>query len=208
MFISICLLTGCDDKNFGIKYNVDGNTSDKINFSNNDNPEVAMKINGYGSIVIELYPDIAPNTVNNFISLVKSGFYDGNNFHRLKPGFVLQGGDPNGNGTGGCGYHIQGEFSNNNFKNDLKHTKGIVSMARSKLPNSAGSQFFIVLGTKTELDGNYAAFGNVIMGMENIEKIEKNAKYNSKTERLEENIIIKKAIVNTKGKEYSEPEKI
>ena len=207
VLISVCLLTGCEDKVFETNFNVSGNTYDNVNYSGNDNPEVAMRINGYGAIIIELYPDIAPNTVNNFISLVKSGFYDNNSFHRLAPGFVLQGGDPKGDGTGGPGYHIQGEFTNNNFKNELKHTKGIVSMARSKLPNSAGSQFFIMLGTKTSLDDNYAAFGKVIKGMENIEKIEKNEKYNKQTEKLETNIIIKKALVNTKGKEYSEPEK-
>ena len=202
-------LTGCgnDNNNLNINFNINGNESDE--FNNGDNPEVAMEIDGYGAIVMELYPDIAPNTVNNFISLVKSGFYDNNTFHRLVSGFVLQGGDPKGDGTGGPGYHIQGEFNSNNFTNNLKHTKGIVSMARSTLPNTAGSQFFICLGTATSLDGNYAAFGKVIKGMDVIDKIEKNAKIsNSETGKLVNNIIIKKALVNTKGIQYNEPDKI
>ena len=208
VIISVIFLTGCQSKELlGINFDVNGNTSDQFNYDT-DNPTVAMKIKGYGAIVMELYPDIAPNTVNNFIYLIKTGYYDNNSFHRLEPGFVLQGGDPNGNGTGGPGYHIYGEFTSNNYKNDLKHTKGIVSMARSKLPNSAGSQFFIMLGTSTKLDGNYAAFGKIVDGMDIIEKIEKNEEVeNKKTGKLKNNLIIEKALVNTKGKEYSEPEK-
>lgn len=207
IFVTCILLTGCEDKTLlGIDFNNGNETT--LNY-NTENPVIAMNIKNYGAIVMELYPDIAPNTVNNFISLVKSGFYDNNNFHRLEPGFVLQGGDPNGNGTGGPGYHIQGEFTSNNFKNDLKHTKGIVSMARSSLPNSAGSQFFIMLGTKESLDGNYAAFGKIIDGMNIIEKIEKNEEVeNKKTGKLKENLIIKKAVVDLKGKEYPDVVKI
>lgn len=211
LLISFTLLTACSenkDNDLGINFNIDGNESSEIKY-NTDNPVVAMKIKDYGAIVIELYPDIAPNTVNNFISLVKSGFYDNNTFHRLMPGFVLQGGDPTGTGTGGPGYHIQGEFSKNNFKNDLKHTKGIVSMARSSLPNSAGSQFFIMLGTATNLDGDYAAFGKVIDGMDIVERIEKNEKVeNNKTGKLANNLTIVKSIVNTNGKEYPDVEKL
>ena len=207
LLISILLLTGCSkENNLGINFNVQGNESNEFNYDRN-NPTVAMKIKDYGAIVIELYPEIAPNTVNNFISLVKSGYYDNNTFHRLDPGFVLQGGDKTGTGSGGPGYHIQGEFTNNNFKNDLKHTKGIVSMARSSLPNSAGSQFFIMLGDKSSLDGNYAAFGKVIDGMENIEKLEEKEKdniANKSSGKLKNNIILEKALVNTKGKEYPE----
>ena len=204
LLISVVLLTGCS--NLGINFDIEGNESDSFSYS--DNPEVAMKIEKYGEIVIELYPDIAPNTVNNFIYLVKTGFYDNNTFHRLVKGFVLQGGDPEGTGKGGPGYHIPGEFTSNNFKNDLLHTKGIVSMARSSLPNSAGSQFFIMLGTATHLDGNYAAFGKVIKGMEIIEKIENYEEVaNQESGKLKTNIKIIKAIVNTKGKEYPEPEK-
>lgn len=209
MLISLSLLTGCKikDSDLGINFKVDSNEA-SINYES-ENPLVAMKIKGYGAIIIELYPNIAPNTVNNFISLTKSGFYDNNTFHRLAKGFVLQGGDPTGTGTGGPGYHIQGEFSSNNFKNDLKHTKGIVSMARSSLPNSAGSQFFIMLGTAEHLDGDYAAFGKVVKGMENIEKIEKNAEtVSAKSDQLKENLIIEKAIVDTKGTVYKEVEKI
>ena len=204
--ITIILFSTSCKNNLGINFDIEGNESSNFNYS--DNPEVAMDIKKYGAIVIELYPDIAPNTVNNFISLVKSGFYDNNSFHRLEKGFVLQGGDPTGTGKGGPGYHIQGEFTNNNFKNELKHTKGIVSMARSTLPNSAGSQFFIMLGDRSELDGNYAAFGKVIQGMDVIEKIEKNEEIENKnTGKLKTNITIKKALVNTKGKDYNEPEK-
>jgi len=209
MLISLSLLTGCKikDSDLGINFKIEGNEA-SIDYET-ENPLVAMKIKGYGAIIIELYPNIAPNTVNNFISLTKSGFYDNNTFHRLAKGFVLQGGDPTGTGTGGPGYHIQGEFSANNFKNDLKHTRGIVSMARSSLPNSAGSQFFIMLGTAEHLDGNYAAFGKVVKGMENVEKIEKNAEtVSAKSDQLKENLIIEKAIVDTKGTVYKEVEKI
>jgi len=203
------LSTGCSSKNeenlLGINFNIEGNTVDNLNYDTT-NPLVAMKIKNYGAIVIELYPDVAPNTVNNFISLTKSGFYDNNTFHRLVKGFVLQGGDPSGTGTGGPGYHIQGEFTSNNFKNDLKHTKGIVSMARSSLPNSAGSQFFIMLGSASNLDGEYAAFGKVIDGMEIIEKIEKNEKVTN--EILNNILTIEKAIVDTRGITYPEVEKI
>ena len=158
---------------------------------------------------MELYPEYAPNTVNNFISLVKSGFYDNNSFHRLVPGFVLQGGDPEGTGTGGPGYSIYGEFETNKYyKNTLKHEKGIVSMARSGLPNSAGSQFFICLDTASNLDGSYAAFGKVIKGMDVIEKIASKEKVaDSETGKLETNLTIKKALVDTKGVDYPEPEK-
>ena len=167
---------------------------------------VPLDISGYGAIVMELYPDIAPNTVNNFISLIKNGFYDNNSFHRLIPGFVLQGGDPKGDGTGGPGYTIKGEFTNNRFTNTLKHTKGIVSMARSSENDSAGSQFFIMLDTATNLDNNYAAFGKVIDGMDLIDKIASNEVVaNSQTGKLKKNLTIKKALVDTKGKEYSEP---
>ena len=168
-----------------------------------------MYIKNYGSIVIELYPDIAPNTVNNFISLVKSGFYDNNSFHRLVPDFVLQGGDPKGDGTGGPGYSIKGEFSNNGFENNLKHEKGIVSMARSNDNDSAGSQFFIMLGTSTYLDGDYATFGKVIAGMDIIDKIAKNEKVSDDaTGKLVHNLTIKKALIDLKGKTYPEVEKI
>lgn len=176
---------------------------------NTTNPVVAMEIENYGAIVIELYPEVAPNTVNNFISLVQKGFYDNNTFHRLVPGFVLQGGDPEGQGSGGPGYHIKGEFAANGFNNDLKHTEGIISMARSSSYDSAGSQFFIMLGTATHLDGQYAAFGKVIDGMDNVRYIAANETVaNTQSGKLVNNLTIKKAVVDLKGKTYQEVEKV
>lgn len=214
LVISILLFcTGCsNNKNsenlLGIDFNVDSNETTLNNYDT-ENPVVAMEISGYGAIVIELYPKVAPNTVNNFIYLVKQGFYDNNSFHRLVPGFVLQGGDPKGDGTGGPGYTIKGEFTNNRFTNTLKHTKGIVSMARSTANDSAGSQFFIMLDTATNLDNNYAAFGKVIDGMDVIDKIANiEIVSNNETGKLKKNLTIKKALVDTKGKEYDEPIKI
>ena len=124
-----------------------------------------------GTIKAELYPEIAPNTVNNFISLIQKGFYDGTIFHRVIPGFMIQGGDPEGTGMGGPGYGIKGEFAMNGFKNDLKHTTGVLSMARSQRPNSAGSQFFIMHQDAPHLDRQYAAFGKVVAGMDVVDKI-------------------------------------
>lgn len=206
------LVSGCskvEEDLLGIDFNIEGNVSNEFNYDT-DNPTVAMYLENYGAIVIELYPDMASNTVNNFIYLVQKGFYDNNSMHRLVPGFVLQGGDPLGNGTGGPGYTIKGEFSKNGYlKNTLKHTEGIVSMARANSFDSAGSQFFIMLGEATSLDGLYAAFGKVIDGMDIIKKIEEKAVVkNEQTGKLVNNIVIKKALVNTKGKSYKEPEKI
>ena len=186
--MSLILLTGC-----GKTY---------------ENPIVTMDIKDYGTIKIELYPKYAPNTVANFVNLVEDGFYNNNTFHRLVPGFVLQGGDPNGDGTGGPGYEIKGEFKENNYtRNTLKHDKGIISMARTSQPDSAGSQFFIVLDDSTmthaSLDDKYAAFGKVIEGMNIIEKIENNAKVSdNQTGKLKENIVIEESTVETFGKEY------
>ena len=135
------------------------------------NPIVTITMENGDVMKAELYPEIAPNTVNNFISLVKKGFYDGLIFHRVIPGFMIQGGDPDGNGTGGPGYSIKGEFSQNGVKNDLQHTEGVLSMARSMAPNSAGSQFFIMHKAAPHLDGQYAAFGKIIEGMDVVNKI-------------------------------------
>ena len=191
----------------GISYNIDGNEA-SLNYDT-DNPVVALYIEKYGSVVIELYPDKAPNTVNNFISLIRNGFYDNNTFHRLMPGFVLQGGDPDGTGTGGPGYMIKGEFKQNGFDNDLKHEKWVVSMARSQDNDSAGSQFFICLDKANHLDDNYAAFGKVIDGFKNIENIVDNEVIKDKESgMLKTNLVLKKALVDLKGKEYSEPEKV
>lgn len=171
-----------------------------------ENPLVTMEIENYGTIKIELYPEYAPNTVANFVNLIEEGFYDNNNFHRLVPGFVLQGGDPEGNGTGGPNYTIKGEFSLNNYsKNTLSHTTGIISMARSKSYDSAGSQFFIVLAddAKYSLDNRYAGFGKVIEGMDIIKKIEESEIVeNDNIGKLKENITITKVSVDTKGASY------
>lgn len=189
-----------------INFEVEGNES-TLKYDT-ENPVAAIYIEGYGAVVMELYPSVAPNTVNNFISLIKSGFYDNNSFHRLIPGFVLQGGDPDGNGTGGPGYHIKGEFTNNGFKNDLKHEKGVISMARSNDMDSAGSQFFIMLGSASNLDGDYAAFGKVIDGMKTVERIEKRERVSDTSSgQLASNLVLKKALIDLKGKTYSEVEK-
>lgn len=170
----------------------------------NNNPIVTFEMKDGDVFYVELYPDVAPNTVNNFISLVKKGFYNGLCFHRVIEGFMIQGGDPKGNGTGGPGYTIRGEFSKNGFKNDLKHKRGIISMARSMMPNSAGSQFFIMHADAPHLDGQYAAFGQVIDGMDVIDKIaEVNVDYNDKPLRDQ---VIKTITVDTNGVEYDEPE--
>lgn len=197
-----------EERLLDINFEIKGNEVELNNYDTT-NPVVALYIEGYGSVVIELYPEIAPNTVNNFISLVRSGFYDNNTFHRLMPGFVLQGGDPTGTGTGGPGYHIKGEFTSNGFKNDLKHEKGVVSMARSNENDSAGSQFFIMLGKADWLDDNYAAFGRVIAGMDIVEAIEKGeAVSDSQSGKLAHILVLKKAVIDLKGKEYPEVEKI
>lgn len=169
-------------------------------------PIAIIEVDGYGTIEAELYPHIAPNTVNNFISLANSGFYDGLTFHRIVNNFVIQGGDPEGTGMGGPGYSILGEFNSNNFKNDLKHTEGVLSMARSQNKDSAGSQFFIVTGEASNLDGDYAGFGKVIKGMDIVKKIE-NVDVGINDNPMEK-IVIKSIKVDTKGINYDEPQKI
>lgn len=217
IILASTLLTACSSNKtkeikedlLGINFNTETNEVELSQYET-ENPVVAMYIENYGAIVIELYPDIAPNTVANFISLTKSNFYDNNTMHRLVPGFVLQGGDPTGTGTGGPGYTIKGEFSANGFENNLKHEKGIVSMARTSVSNdTAGSQFFIMLGTASYLDGQYAAFGKVIDGWSNIENIINNEQVqNQETGQLKNNLVIKKTLIDLKGKEYQEVEKI
>lgn len=167
------------------------------------NPIVKFEMNDGSIFEAELYPDIAPNTVNNFISLVKKGFYDGLIFHRVIKGFMIQGGDPQGTGMGGPGYSIKGEFSNNGFTNDLKHTPGVLSMARAMDPDSAGSQFFITHETSPHLDGSYAAFGKVINGLDVINTIaDVRTDWN---DRPMEDQMIKSVTVDTFGVEYDEP---
>ena len=167
------------------------------------NPIVTFQTTA-GTFRAELYPEIAPNTVNNFVSLVKKGFYDGTIFHRVIPGFMIQGGDPEGSGMGGPGYGIKGEFSANGFQNNLRHTRGVLSMARSMRPNSAGSQFFVMVADAPHLDGQYAAFGKVIEGMEAADAIVSAKRDYS--DRPYENQIMEKVTVETFGVEYDEPE--
>ncbi|MCR5213917.1 MAG: peptidylprolyl isomerase [Eubacterium sp.] len=170
------------------------------------NPIVTITMEDGGVIKAELYPEIAPQSVYNFVSLIKKGFYDGLIFHRCIPGFMIQGGDPEGRGSGGPGYSIKGEFSQNGFKNDLKHTVGVLSMARSMMPDSAGSQFFIMHETSPHLDGAYAAFGKVTEGQEVVDRIA-----TTKTGWGDKPIkpqVMKTVTVETFGVDYPEPEKL
>lgn len=169
------------------------------------NPIVTIEMENGDVMKAELYPEIAPNTVNNFISLVKKGFYDGLIFHRVIAGFMIQGGCPDGTGMGGPGYSIKGEFKQNGFRNNLKHTPGVLSMARSMMPDSAGSQFFIMHENSPHLDGSYAAFGQVIEGMDVVNKIA-----NTATDFQDRPLDVQrmaKVTVDTMGVDYPEPEK-
>ena len=169
------------------------------------NPIVTITMENGDVIKAELYPDIAPNTVNNFISLVKKGFYNGLNFHRIINGFMIQGGCPEGTGMGGPNYSIKGEFSQNGFKNDLKHTRGVLSMARTMVPDSAGSQFFIMHEAAPHLDGAYAAFGKVIEGMDVVNKIATTrTTYGDRPVKEQK---MASVTVDTFGIDYPEPEK-
>lgn len=169
------------------------------------NPIVTIEMENGAVIKAELYPEIAPNTVNNFISLIGKGYYDGLTFHRVIYGFMLQGGCPEGTGMGGPGYHIKGEFASNGFKNDLKHTPGVLSMARTMIPDTAGSQFFIMHKSAPHLDGQYAAFGKVIEGMDAVNEIaECDTDFSDKPLDPQ---VMKRVTVETFGEEYPEPEK-
>ncbi|MCD8146226.1 MAG: peptidylprolyl isomerase [Clostridiales bacterium] len=170
------------------------------------NPIVTIEMENGGVMKAELYPEIAPNTVNNFISLVKKGFYDGVIFHRVIPGFMIQGGDPQGTGTGGPGYEIKGEFSANGFANELKHSRGVLSMARTMAPDSAGSQFFVMVADAPHLDGQYASFGKVIEGMDVADQIVSTRRdWNDKPRQKQ---MMKKVTVDTFGVDYPEPKKV
>ena len=170
------------------------------------NPLVKFEMEDGSIFEAELYPEIAPNTVNNYISLIKKGFYNGVIFHCIISGFMLQGGDPEGTGMGGPGYSIKGEFSSNGFKNDLKHTPGVLSMARSMFPDSAGSQFFIMHKTSPHLDGDYAAFGKITEGMDVVNTIaEVDTDYSDRPLKEQK---IKSMTVETFGVDYPEPEKV
>ena len=170
------------------------------------NPIVTFEMENGDSMKAELYPEIAPNTVNNFISLVQNGFYDGLIFHRVIRGFMIQGGCPDGTGMGGPGYTIKGEFSQNGFANDLRHTEGVLSMARAMHPDSAGSQFFIMHKNSPHLDGAYAAFGKITEGMDIVNKIAETA--TDYSDRPLEEQKMKKVTVDTMGVEYPAPERV
>lgn len=172
----------------------------------NQNPIVTIEMENGKKIVIELYPHIAPNTVNNFVNLVESGFYNGLTFHRVISGFMIQGGCPSGSGMGNPGYSIKGEFQQNGFTNNLKHERGVISMARSMNPNSAGSQFFIMHAKSPHLDGSYAAFGRVTEGMETVDEIASN-----RVDRSDKPLtpqVMKNVTVETFGEDYSKVEKM
>ena len=211
ILMSSLILVGCGNTKISDKKVVGApavkSESDDINTTkeNKDLPIATITVDGYGVIKAELYPEIAPNTVNNFIDLANKGFYDNLKFHRIIKDFMLQGGDPKGDGTGGPGYSIEGEFTSNGFANSLKHTKGVLSMARSQDPNSAGSQFFIMTKEAPHLDGEYAAFGKVISGLDVLDKIE-SVKTGS-NDKPKEDVIIKSITVDTKGIKYKEPNK-
>ena len=190
-------LLGCSSNN---------NNVDEVRTPPKELPVATIEFKDFGSVDIELYPHIAPNTVNNFISLANIGFYDGLTFHRIIKDFMIQGGDPDGTGMGGPGYSIKGEFTNNKFENDLAHTEGVISMARSQSKNSAGSQFFIVTKDAPHLDGQYASFGKVINGMDIIHEIE-NVETDGNDKPIK-NVIIESVKVDTKGVDYKEPDKM
>jgi peptidyl-prolyl cis-trans isomerase B (cyclophilin B) len=195
---SSMLLVGC-----GGSTNKGGDDKGK---TENKLPVATITIKDYGTVKAELYPEYAPNTVNNFIHLANSGFYDGLKFHRVIKDFMIQGGDPKGNGTGGPDYTIKGEFSNNGFKqNTLKHTEGILSMARSSQKDSAGSQFFIMTKATPQLDGDYAAFGKVTEGMDVVHKVE--AVQTAGEDKPVKDVVIESIKVDTNGVEYKDPEK-
>ncbi|MFC0273664.1 peptidylprolyl isomerase [Metabacillus herbersteinensis] len=197
------LLVGC-----GIKKDNSIGNSDKKTTENKveKNPIVTITMENDEQIKLELFPNIAPNTVANFISLVEKGFYDGLIFHRVIPGFMIQGGDPEGTGTGGPGYGIKGEFSSNGFDNELKHERGVISMARSQSPDSAGSQFFIMVEDAASLDEEYAAFGKVIEGLETADNIVKVT--TDQQDKPTEDQKMKTVTVETFGEDYKDPEVI
>ena len=206
-------MVGCGNSNVKTENNNSSDNSTTQVERPENLPIATIKVKDFGTIEAEPYPDKAPNTVNNFIELANSGFYDGLTFHRVVEGFMNQGGDPKGDGTGGPGYSIKGEFSGNGYKaNDLKHTTGVLSMARAQNPDSAGSQFFIMAADAPSLDGQYAAFGKVINGLDVVEainkaEVEKNKATGEKSTPVN-TIVIEEIRVDTKGVEYPEAEKI
>lgn len=204
LMMLILFMSGCGDTP---EKELEESTSSKApTFEfNGENPVVTMTMQNGGEVKMELYPDVAPNTVFNFISLIEQEFYNGVIFHRVIPEFMIQGGDPDGNGSGGPGYSIAGEFSANGFENELIHDRGVLSMARTNDPNSAGSQFFIMTEKSPHLDGEYAAFGKVIEGMDVVDDIV-HAERDELDKPLEDQKI-KKMTVDTKGNDFPEPTK-
>lgn len=207
---SILILAGCMRSNENSESStlknepVSEETSSAYSVDSKELPMVTLTMENDEEIHIELYPSIAPNTVANFISLAEDGFYNGLIFHRVIPDFMIQGGDPEGMGTGGPGYSIAGEFSANGFENELKHERGVISMARSQSPDSAGSQFFIMVAESQQLDGQYAAFGKVLTGMETVDSIV-SVERDDRDKPLT-NQTIKEITVDTKGFEYPKPD--
>lgn len=169
--LSLSLLTGCNSGKEETKKEEQTSKSENVNLEDQETVQAEIKVKDYGTIMVDLYPEIAPITVENFVKLAEDGFYDGLTFHRVMKGFMIQGGDPKGDSTGGAEETIKGEFSKNGVENPLSHKRGVVSMARSQMPDSASSQFFIVHEDSTYLDGEYAAFGYVTEGMDVVDKI-------------------------------------
>ena len=204
MLIAALTFGGCSEKSGNPNLPIEDTYS--LEQYAGENPVAVIKVKGYGNIYVELYPEVAPNTVNNFISLANSGFYDGVIFHRVIEDFMIQGGDPDGNGTGGPGYSIFGEFTSNGFKNELSHERGVISMARrGNDNNSAGSQFFIMHKDSAYLDGDYAAFGKVISGMDVVDAIA--AVETNVNDKPVDDVEMESVTVETFGKTYAEPEK-
>ncbi|MBC8061221.1 MAG: peptidylprolyl isomerase [Clostridiaceae bacterium] len=213
----VLMIGGCKDQTSSTESTDSKSTSDSKNapvvtepstdtVKHNVKPVVTIEMEDGAKIKIELYPEIAPNTVNNFVSLVQKGFYNGLIFHRVIPAFMIQGGDPQGTGMGGPGYSIKGEFADNKVVNTLKHTKGVISMARSTPLDSAGSQFFIMAADVPSLDGKYAAFGKVIEGLAEVDKIVGVAKdANDKPNTPQK---MKTVTVDTLGEKFAEPTKV
>ncbi|MBY0121488.1 peptidylprolyl isomerase [Bacillus sp. S/N-304-OC-R1] len=207
LMISAFMLSGCGSQAEKGKTAEDSANKTAENYpeSVKENPIVTITMENGNEIELELYPKTAPNTVANFVSLVEKGYYDGLIFHRVIPDFMIQGGDPEGNGTGGPGYSIKGEFSSNGFDNNIKHERGVISMARAQDPNSAGSQFFIMVNDTPSLDGDYAAFGKVTKGIETVDAIV-SVERDGMDKPLQDQKM-KSVKVDTKGFNYPDPEK-
>jgi peptidyl-prolyl cis-trans isomerase B (cyclophilin B) len=205
--LALTLAAGCGKRN-----DTSGAAASASSPATGKHPVATIETSNGKTITLELYPEVAPNTVNNFLSLAKKGYYNGTIFHRVMPGFMIQGGDPEGTGMGGPGYTIKGEFTNNGFQNDLKHTRGVLSMARKGDPemDSAGSQFFIMVADSSQLDGAYAAFGKVTAGMDTVDEIvnQKIDPNDPQGTKPADPISIKQITVDTQGVAYKEPEKM